>query len=372
MLKIFTIYLFLIVFTVISCNKDELLHPEPVNRTIIVYMAAENDLSTDALADIEEMKKGFPETWNNLIVFVDMTDKRPYLLKIEKEKEIIIKSYPELDSADPITLAEVTREIMHLYPADKYGLILWSHGTSWLPVGMSLRSFGKDAGSGNISGINIPELAKSLPLKFNFILMDVCLMGSIEVAYELKDKADFIIASSTEIIYNGFPYDMIIPELVKPEIDLKRVGECYYDYYNNLEGAYRSATVSVIETRYLQELAFRLKQLFEDNIVNIYPFDRTTVQRMDTYEEQYCFDLADFVNTVFPETDKSRFTDQLNKVVIYKAHTPMFLSEYEIKTYCGLSCYIPHPLREDLNNYYKTLQWYKDSAMDIKYFNSTN
>ena len=372
MLKIFNVYLFLIVFIAISCNKEELLNPEPVNRTIIVYMAADNDLSTDALADIEEMKQGFPITRDNLIVFVDMTDKPPYLLKIEKEKETIVKSYPELDSADPITLAEVTGEIIRLYPAEEYGLILWSHGTSWLPAGMSLRSFGKDAGSGNISGINIPELAKSLPLKFNFILMDACLMGSIEVAYELKDKTDFIIASSTETIYTGFPYDMIIPELVKPEIDFKRVGEYYYDYYNNLEGAYRSATISVIETRYLEQLGSRMNELFGVNTPDLSSFNRSTVQRLDVYEEQYCFDLADFVDTVFPGTDKSIFTDQLKKAVVYKAHTPMFLSEYEIKTYCGLSCYIPHPSRKDLNNYFKTLQWYIDSAMDTNYFYPTN
>lgn len=356
----------------VSCNKNEPLLSESVSRTIIVYMAADNDLSADALADIEEMKQGFPITRNKLIVFADITDKPPYVLKIEKENETLIKSYPELDSADPVTLAEVTREIIRLYPADEYGLILWSHGTSWLPEGMSLRSFGKDTGSGNISGINIPDLAQSLPLKFNFILMDACLMGSIEVAYELKDKTDFIIASSTETIYTGFPYDKIIPELVKPEIEFKRVGESYFDYYNNLEGAYRSATISVTETRYLEKLGSLMKALFGENTAVLSSFNRSNVQRLDVYQEQYCFDLADFVNTVFPGTDKSRFTDQLKKAVLYKAHTPMFLSEYEIKTYCGLSCYIPHPSREDLNNYYQTLQWYKDSAMDIKYFYPTN
>lgn len=98
--------------------------------------------------------------------------------------------------------------------------------------------------------------------------------------------------------------------------------------------------------------------------MGIHPFDRTAVQRMDTYEERYCFDLADFVTALLPEIDKSQFMDMLGKAVVYKAYTPMFLSEHEVNAYCGLSCYIPHPSREDLNDYYKALQWYKDSGME--------
>jgi hypothetical protein len=172
-------------------------------------MAADNDLDADALADIEEMKQGFSEKDANLIVFVDPLDEVPYLLKIGAGKETRIKSYPELNSADSVILKQIIQEVIGLYPAPEYGLILWSHGTSWLPAGTQLRSFGKDSGK----EMNLPDLADALPVKFNFILMDACLMGSVEVAYELKDKTDFIIASSTETIADGFPYDKIIPEL---------------------------------------------------------------------------------------------------------------------------------------------------------------
>lgn len=363
MIKFFAISFSLLLVITISCNKDEPILPESVSRTIIVYFAADNDLSTDALVDLEEMKKGFTETQNNLIVFMDILGTPPYLLKIGKDKESIIKSYPELNSASPATLTEITKEIIHLYPAEEYGLILWSHGTSWLPADISVRSFGKDIGSENNSGINIPELAKSLPVKFNFILMDACLMGSVEVAYELKDKAEFIIASSTETIYSGFPYDKIIPELIKPKIDFKQVGKYYFDYYNNMEGAYRSATVSVIDTQHLQKLGYQLKLLFENSDMHTLSIDRGSIQRLDLYKEQYTFDLLDFVDKAFTSIDKSTFVNQLNQAVIYKAHTPMFLSEYEIETYCGLSCYIPHPQRDDLNIYYKTLEWYRAAGI---------
>jgi hypothetical protein len=327
-------------------------------------MATDNDLYEDALNDIKEMKQGFSEKGTNLIVFIDPLDDDPYLLKINQGKETLIKSYSELNSANPTTLKQIIQEVAVMYPAAEYGLILWSHGTSWLPAGTLLRSFGQDSGK----QMNIKDLANALPFRFGFILIDACLMGSVEVAYELKDKTDYLIASSTETIYTGFPYDKIIPELLNLQINLRTVAQRYFDDYNSRQDAYRSATISVIETQYLPELAHQFKLLIEANNVDLSTFDRTAVQRLDVYEEQYTFDLEDFINKVFPDADKTTFLAQLNRAVLYKAHTPMFISEYEINTYCGLSCYIPHPVRNDLNIYYKTLQWYKDSGAD-KLFN---
>jgi hypothetical protein len=344
----------------ISCTNEDIVEQAvSANRTIIVYMAADNDLSFDALDDIEEMKQGYSETGVNLIVFADTQDEAPYLLQIGQDKETFIKSYPELNSADARTMQSVIQEIVEMYPADEYGLILWSHGTSWMPSGSSLRSSGKDSGK----EMNIIDLAKALPLHFNFILFDACLMASVEVAYELKDKADFIIASSTETIYTGFPYDKIIPELLKQEWDLKAVGQCYFDYYNSLQGAYQSATISLIDTKELDDLAALTRKLISEQSFNPLSFDRTSVQRLDIYNEQYAFDFFDFIDKAFPEADKTELIWQLGKAIPYKANTIMFLGEYELNTYCGLSCYIPHPQRSDLNSFYKTLRWHIDSGM---------
>ena len=212
--------------------------------------------------------------------------------------------------------------------------------------------------------MDIPDLASSLPVKFNFILFDACLMGSIEVEYELKDKADYIIASSTETIYTGFQYDLLIPKLIQPAIDYNAVAQSYFDYYNAQQGEYRSATVSVVETQQLPALAAVMKQLCENNPVNLDTLDRTSVQRLDMYKEQYTFDLLDFVNKIFPNANKDDFITQLNKAVLCKYHTPQFILEYDIKTYCGLSCYIPIADRDDLNAYYKTLKWYRDAGLN--------
>ena len=354
---------YFIIITIIlafhSCSKDDVLEENPISRTIIVYMAADNDLSDDARNNLEEIKQSYTGRDVNLLVFADLQDENPFLLKVNKESSEIIQTYPELNSADPVVLREILSGIIEMYPADELGLILWSHGTSWLPAGSRLRSFGDDRGR----QMNITDLAKNLPARFDFILFDACLMGSVEVAYELKDKTGYIIASSTETIYEGFPYGRIIPELLRPTINLRAVAQHYFDFYNAKHGAYRSATISVIDAKQLTGLAEAMKQIATENNINSL-FDRKTVQRLDTYDEQYVFDLADFIRKAYPGADTQFFTQQLNRSILYKNSTPIFWSMFEIKTYCGLSCYIPHPGRDDLNAYYRTLQWYKDTEIN--------
>ena len=359
-MKYNTIYSILLVFIITACSKEDDIKFVTSNRTIIAYIAGDNDLAGDAFVSLQQMEQGFSETGVNLIVFIAETGENPQLLEIHPEKEKVVKTCPVLNTADPAVLKEVLQDAIDLYPAQEYGLILWSHGSSWMPASSGLRSFGNDNGS----RMNIPDLTENLPVRFKFILFDACLMGSVEVAYELKDKTDYIIASSTETIYEGFPYDEIIPELMQPTIDYNAVAQTYFDYYNTQQGAYQSATVSVVETQQLPALAIAMKQLCENNPVNMAAFDRTSVQRLDVYNEQYTFDLLDFVDKVFPNVNKDDFIAQLNKAVLYKNHTPQFIQGYDINTYCGLSCYIPLSSRGDLNAYYKTLKWYQDAGLE--------
>ncbi|MGV8138572.1 MAG: clostripain-related cysteine peptidase [Mangrovibacterium sp.] len=323
-------------------------------------MAADNDLSVDAYADLEEMKRGYSETDVCLVVMLDAADEAPCLLQIIDGGQQIIKTYPEFNSGDAAAMKSVLSEIVEMYPSESYGLVLWSHGTSWLPAGMQLKSFVRDGDK----QMDIPDVAEALPVRFDFILMDACLMGAVEVVWELKDKTDFIIVSPAETIYEGFPYEQIIPELLRPKVNLTDVARSYFEYYDNLNGAYRSATISVIDTRGLAALAAATARLTEGQPFDITTFDRSSVQRLDIYGEQYVFDMLDFLEKAFPDADKQPFMEQLAQTVLYSAHTPQFIGQYDIRTCCGLSCYILHPQRADLNKYYKSLDWYVDGGFN--------
>lgn len=351
-----------------SCEQDKMKEELKANHVLIVYLAADNDLSADALKNLEQIKKAYRSTGARLIVFIDTLDDLPRLLEVTENGSALIEEYREFNSVSAAKMNEVLQKIVNLYPAEQYGLVLWSHGTSWLPADSQLRvagmgmqrAFGSDGGM----QLNIPVLAEALPVKFDFILFDACLMGAVEVAYELRNKTDYIISPSTETIADGFPYELIIPELLIADFDLKKVAQTYFNFYNNQHGAYRSATISLVKTSDLELLATEMKKLFTNSNPDFLSFDRTSVQRLDVYEEQYHFDLLDFINKIFPDADVSAFEKQLEKCVLYKAHTPRFIEMFNINIYCGLSCYIRHSRRRDLNEYYKTLQWYYESGIN--------
>jgi hypothetical protein len=343
-----------VVFQSCSKNTPE-REPEPTtaHRTVIIYMAADNDLSYDAYADIREMKQGFTEKGTNLIVFFDPADDVPHILRITSGGSTKVMDYPEFDSADAMQMGKTLNDIIEMYPAEHYGLILWSHGTSWLPAGQLLRSFAQDGDR----QMDIIDMGAALPLRFDFILLDACLMSAVEVAYELRGKTDFIVASPTETIYEGFPYDRIIPELLQGEPDLRKVAESYFDYYDSMQGAYRSASVSVINISEMDRLAAATAQAIAGQQFDPTSFDRSSVQRLDMYNEQYAFDFLDFIEKGVPCADIAALKEQLAMTVMYEAHTPRFLSEYDLSACCGLSCYIPNRQRDDMNTYYQRLDW---------------
>jgi hypothetical protein len=67
----------------------------PADRTIIAYMAADNDMSLDALNDIEEMKHGFSETGANLVVFIYPAGEATYIPETVRDTAVKYLKYSE-------------------------------------------------------------------------------------------------------------------------------------------------------------------------------------------------------------------------------------------------------------------------------------
>jgi len=163
-----------------------------------------------------------------MLVYKHLSGSNPELIRLYRDAsgkavEDIVAVYQDQNSATPLVLRSVLNKMKSIFPADDYGLILWSHATGWLPEGYYsktktpgvfftdpyadiVKSFGEDRGT----EMEITELKDALPFEFEFIIFDCCFMGGIETAYELRDKAEYIVASPTEILATGFPYDKVI------------------------------------------------------------------------------------------------------------------------------------------------------------------
>ena len=81
-----------------SSDKEEVT--PPAKRTVLVYMAAENSLSSYAQQDINEMIKGVKKIskWDHLIVFVDRASKteKPFLIRLRTSRH-----HPQIRSGLP-------------------------------------------------------------------------------------------------------------------------------------------------------------------------------------------------------------------------------------------------------------------------------
>jgi hypothetical protein len=333
-------------------------------------MAADNNLYKNAKTDIEEMMMSEIPANSHLLVYWDVPEWSdntcPQLFEIQQGKMIPIKQYESHNSATGEVLQSVINDAITLFPAETYGLILWSHGTGWLPEGIFdvlkqsvvSRSFGKDGSS----EMSITELAESLPVKFEYIIFDACLMGGIEVFYQLRNKADVIIASPAETLVAGFPYDKIIPFLFASSPNYAEIAQAYMDYYKNKTGNLQSATIAVIDTKQLEPFANIIREALDNNITVIPP-NRKSVQKYEMQEQIVFYDLQDYLAQAIRDEDCiAALKQQIARMVIYRDFTPYFLDELTIERSCGISVYVSIS-NDDLNNEYELLDWYIDSKL---------
>ena len=118
-----------------SCITNEKVDDKK-NRTVLVFIGADNNLSNIANSNIYSMNSCISSGMDNsnLLVFVDRKDVPPALLHIHDFKIDTVARYPEKDSSDPMVLREVIDYVTENWEAESFGLVMWSHGTGWLPT----------------------------------------------------------------------------------------------------------------------------------------------------------------------------------------------------------------------------------------------
>lgn len=371
------LYLLLLLVALSSCYSNGKDDPEEIHtRTVLVYIAAENSLSSYAFGNIQSMITGAKSEHlqnGNLLVYLDSRRGAPQLIQIAKNElgeydQIVLKEYEEQNSASVEVMRGVINEVLgdDRFEADSYGLILWSHGTAWLPQDYKnmLRSFGQDGEN----WMEINELAKALPdNRFDFILFDACYMASIEVAYALRNKADYIIASPTEILAGGFPYQTMLEPMFRKEADLVAICEQFYNYYDNRSGMERSASISLVQTDKLEGLASAARQILQGKGEGIEGLNLSEVQALDhlVRNRQMLYDFDHFINQVATGSNYEPLNQALSQAIIYAKSTPSATYGYgggtvmAINHFCGLSSYVPQSVQVELNEWYRSLDWYK-------------
>lgn len=384
--------------------------PEDVpgrHRTVLIYMVASNNLGTDGnnLRNIAMMEKWAGEhSLNdcNVILYhmryadnVISTTRVATLERLTREGFVTVRRYevnPSVIATDPEVMAEVMAEVRGTFPAESYGLVMWSHGDPWREGSFSTmgsRHWGADGigtpGSQTYWSISLPPMGEVLTQTgpWEFIYFDSCYGANIETAYELRNATPLVIGSSTEVVSWGMPYDQTLTYMTATEFDAEALAQCTFDYYAtfdspNFDSATnrmaRSCTMSVTRTDRLEAVAQAARSVWEGGARFNYATDRPIQPFMpsNASPNTLSFDMADtyaHLTGADPEA-LTEFQAALERAVTYHANTPYMWQgasyELPINTYCGLGTYIypenPTPTAAQPDPYYgySRLKWYTD------------
>lgn len=173
--------------------------------TILVYMAADNDLEPYAIDDLNEMEAARVTADVGIAVAVDRvdgddirdgdwTDTRLGLIEADSSLSRITSSLVTQGEWNTGSAASLTRFIdwaAAANPADHYALILWNHGSGIQGIGYDQTSGGDRLALNEIR----QGIAGSTLGKVDLLGFDACSMGLIEVAQAVTGIADIMVAS---------------------------------------------------------------------------------------------------------------------------------------------------------------------------------
>lgn len=382
-------------------------------QVMILYSAGFNSLCAALEDDVNDIKSGYLPLVGSMSKAVLVysrrlsetgryTDRTPsYLIRLSvdgwgKVISDTLKTWPETDEAvSASTMTDVLETVKGLYPHASYGMVFSSHGSGWLPSGyystgkitagtaglqavpyIDPNSDGsmprvKSIGIDNITSRNTYEMeietfAQALPMKFDYIIIDACLMGCVEVAYALKDKCNKLVFSQAEVLEDGLcDYTTLTQRVLKPvEPDLYNLCEDSYRHYKNQDDPiYRSLTISMIDCTRLDGLAESCKSLFSKYRNQISLVNAANVQGYFRARKHWFYDLTDILRqSGIPEADMAGYNKAMSDCVLYNAATDTFIN-FDIRTHCGLSMYLPADGNSELDEFYKTLSWNKASGL---------
>lgn len=313
-------------------------------------------------------------------------------------------------AASPSTMEKVLNYVKEEFPAKGYGMVFSSHGSGWLPAGyfsspskfeqahkneiqMSgqsavnvrqagatrlpvpsgdladtdpyygmTRSIGQDFIKDSYYGheMGIREFASGIPYHLDYILFDMCYTAGVEVAYGLRDKADYLGLSPAEVMGDGmFDYTKLTTFMLGGnEPDYEGLFKDSFDMYDKQTGTYRSATVNVIRTSGVENLAAVCSDLIKEYSDTLSNVPAKNIQGYYRNNRHYFYDLADiFAKCGATEAELDRLDKAIDQCVIYKNATPMFMNQFSISTYSGFSMYLPCAGSELLDTYYKKEAW---------------
>lgn len=376
-----------------SCKEDDPKpDPGPVlpqhqsKRTVLIYAVASNDLYYDWLNDRDEILQGaaridgLGEDIQVAIYSVIPKEETPtlsWLTKVDGDWTFSdVKVYDRSRfSTDPERMKEVIGDVFELFPAENFGLVMWSHATGWTPSfsdhqmnqNSVKKAFGQEIYNPDgtyryVDQCDIIELVEAIPEGlFDYVWFDCCYMGSIEVAAEMSSKVPMMVAYPSEVWSEGMPYDIILPYITAPEADIVGGARKFSEYFTTKNRAFTigvydlaSADFANIANRLAEALWY---DVTFDNYKGAQNYARSPYGPFYDVYDLSLKSLA-MVNTVQPAQN---VRSALKPLVIYRDCSEVNLSgrPWYKELYSGISAHRPATASSEAEEYYAKTKWGK-------------
>lgn len=355
--------------------------------TMLVYVAADNDLAQWADSDLVEMELVGSNQHVSVVAQID----KPYLgarrVLVNQGSSHVLQELGIIDMCSWETLYDFLAWGISTFPADRYLVILWDHGSGW--TAMPNRSFGADWSSGNVLSIANGDFRKALDNAYDYtgervdlFAFDACLMQQIEVAFELKDFARVFIAPQSIMPLPGFRYDEIIhaihqdPGINATELS-RTIAQSTVNNYQNIQPI-SIASVSLSGLNEIQNnFVYLADVLLYGSPTPALQDVRRNVQTIpaigctpDTSDD--FIDLGDFIlrlDDIYTDNVVDRLIDSYGDAIIYVAHWGDVFAQTS-----GMTVWFPDVYRQfkqqfenyenlawSASNWLGFLNWYYDS-----------
>jgi clostripain len=328
--------------------------------TFMVYLDADNNLEPYGVMNLEWLEAvGSVEGEVNFVVLMDTMTDFADLLYVEAGESTRIEGYgfpKEVNMADPGVLTDFVVTAVNEYPAEKYALILWDHGGGWR--GLCWDDSTELLPDGSEDCITMVELRTALDDAkeqthevMDVVGFDLCLMAMPEVAYQVRDLADYVVFSEETVPGYGFPYEAIASDLVTtPSMDGEQLSsmivEDYAAYYSSMTGYY-DWTMSAFNMTYMDEVTETVDALGTsllnglDEYMNSIQKDLIAAQK---YYYPYNVDLKGFAMNLYndPTIDDQDIKDAAKAVAeaVEDGVSAYINSLHNDESY-GLAIYVP-------------------------------
>jgi len=346
------IIILIVLLTTILCGFSETTSygNETIKEwTLMVYLAADNNLNNASYKDLEEMAAAGASENVNVVILDDHEFSGNSYYKVLEENSInTVMELGEVNMGDPNTLRDFVEWTTTNYPAQKYGIILWNHGGGFKELKFKDICW-DETDSGD--ALTVPEIVEvGLENQYmDLIGFDACLMNQLEVAYGLKNSGGIMLGSEETIPEDGWPYKEILTYINNnPTVDARTLSEAIIDFYIESYASEQDITLSSIDLSKIDLVGQRVNTL-ANQLIDILPEDWDMVnEAVDdtqsytdyTYKDLYHFTylLDSYLSSDYP--DISLATQELRDALDSAVIKSMYIGEYVDKSY-GLTIWLP-------------------------------